>query len=256
VDLGLRGKVAIVTGSSRGIGLATARLLAAEGCRTVLCGRGREALDAALAEVRAAGGQAVAVEADVTTVEGVDHLVAEARAAFGPIDVLVNNVGGSRGPHDWQASDADWEAVIGLNVWPAVRVSRAVIPEMVERGRGCIVMVASIYGRESGGAMAYNATKAAEIALAKQLARQLGPRGLRVNAVAPGPILIPGNTWDRRQRADPAGMAAFVAAEIPRGRIGLPEEVASVIAFLCSEPASLVNGVCLSVDGGQSRSGI
>jgi len=245
-----------VTGSSRGIGLATARVLAAEGCRTVLCARGRAGLEAALAELRADGAEAVAVEADLTTAEGVDHLIAEARAAFGPVDILINNLGGSRGPHSWEASDADWEAVLGLNVWPAMRASRAVIPEMIARGRGCIVFVASIYGRESGGAMAYNAAKAAEIALARQLARQLGPRGLRVNAVAPGPILIPGNTWDRRQRADPVGMEAFVAAEIPRGRIGRPEEVANVIAFLCSEPASLVNGACVSVDGGQSRSPI
>lgn len=256
MDLGLRGKVAIVTGSSRGIGRATAIALGAEGCRVVVCARGRELLDDAAQAVDAAGGEAHAVEADLATVEGVEHVVSEARRRFGPIDVLVNNVGGSRGTPTWEATDDDWQAVLNLNVLAAVRACRAVLPEMIERKSGAIAIVSSIYGRESGGATTYNASKAASLSLAKQLARQVAPHGVRVNAIAPGSILFPGGNWQRRIDADPEAMRRFVASDMPMGRFGRPEEVANAIAFVCSDRASLITGTCINVDGGQSRSNI
>jgi 3-oxoacyl-[acyl-carrier protein] reductase len=256
MELGLRGKVALVTGSSRGIGRAIAVGLGAEGCKVTLCARGREALEEAAGAVRAAGGVALAVEADVTTADGLERVLDETRRAHGPIDILVNNVGGSRGSPTWEATDEDWGQVLDLNLMPAVRASRAVIPEMVERRSGSIVVVSSIYGRESGGATTYNAAKAAELATAKQLARQLAPHGVRVNTVAPGSILFPGGGWQRRIDADPEAMRRFVASDMPLGRFGAPEEIANVVVFLCSDRASLVTGACVNVDGGQSRSNI
>jgi 3-oxoacyl-[acyl-carrier protein] reductase len=197
---------------------------------------------------------ALAVEADVTTADGLESVLEQTRRAHGPIDILVNNVGGSRGSPTWEATDDDWDQVLDLNLMPAVRASRAVIPEMVERRSGCIVVISSIYGRESGGATTYNAAKAAELALAKQLARQLAPHGVRVNA--PGSILFPGGGWQRRIDADPEAMRRFVASDMPLGRFGKPEEIANVVVFLCSDRASLVTGACINVDGGQSRSNI
>jgi 3-oxoacyl-[acyl-carrier protein] reductase len=255
MDLGLAGKVALVTGSSRGIGRAIALALAREGCRVVLSARGAAELQAAAAEVRAAGGSpasALAVVADVTTDEGIARLVSATASAHGTIDIVVNNVGGS-GARDFAAVDAaDFQAVLGRNVWPALLVSRAALPYLEQRG-GVIVMIASIYGREAGGGPSYNVAKAAEIALAKAMARDLAAKKIRVLSVAPGSVLFPGGGWDRRLKADPEGIAAFVTREIPWGRFGTPEEIADVVAFACSARASWLTGACIPVDGGQSR---
>lgn len=257
MDLGLRGKAALVTGSSRGIGRATALELAREGCRVALCARGKEALEAAAVEVRALGAEAVAVAADVTAEAGAREVVEAAEAAFGQIDVLVNNVGGSTGASFQETSLEDWQRAIDLNLTPAVRLSRLVVPGMRARGQGAIVNIVSIYGREWGGAYVrrptYIAAKAAEIAMSKALALELAPHGIRVNAVAPGSILFPGGGWERRLREDPEGIAAFLKGDLPLGRFGRPEEIARAVAFLASDAASLVVGACLNVDGGQSR---
>ncbi|HSS40740.1 MAG TPA: SDR family oxidoreductase [Polyangia bacterium] len=256
MDLGLSGKVALVTGASRGIGRAIALGLAAEGCRVVLCARGPEALDAAVAEARrraGSGGDATGVVADVTTPEGVASLIDTAREAFGGIDVVVNNVGGS-GARDFGAADeADFRGVMERNFFPALRVSMAARPHLSARGGGVIVLVASIWGREAGGGPSYNVAKAAEISLAKAMARDLARENIRVVSVAPGSVLFPGGGWERREQADPEGIAAFIQREIPFGRFGRPEEIADVVAFLCSPRASWITGACIPVDGGQSK---
>jgi 3-oxoacyl-[acyl-carrier protein] reductase len=257
MDLGLRGKTALVTGASRGIGRGIGLELAREGCRVALCARGKDALDSAVAEVRALGVEAIGVAADVTTTQGVRETFEAASATFGAIDVLVNNVGGSTGSSFQETSEEDWQRAIDLNLWPAVRLSRLVVPPMRARGRGAIVNIVSIYGREWGGSYVrrptYIAAKAAEIGMSKALAMELAPFGIRVNAVAPGSIIFPGGGWDRRIREDPDGIAAFLKADLPIGRFGRPEEVGRVVAFLASDAASLVLGACLNVDGGQSR---
>src|SRR5439155_15825280 len=153
-----------------------------------------------------------------------------------------------------EATDTDWSEALEQTLYPSVRASRLAVPHMRRRGGGVILIVASIYGREAGGRMTYNAVKAAEISLAKSLARQLARDNIRVNSVAPGSILFEGGSWHRRQQADPAGIAEFVRLELPFGRFGRPEEVGAVVAFLASARASWISGASVPVEGGQARS--
>ncbi len=255
MNLQLSGKAAIVTGSSRGLGRAIAASLAAEGCRLCLCARGGDALDAAAAELRAST-DVVAVAADLSTSDGAVKVVGAAIEAFGGIDILVNNVATAKGADIVATTDAEWQEAFDQTLYPAVRMSRLVVPHMRARGAGSIVMIASIWGRESGGRMVYNAVKAAEISLAKAMAQQLAKDGIRVNSVAPGSILFPGGSWEKRQQADPAGIAEFVRAELPFGRFGRAEEVGDVVAFLASPRASWISGASITIDGCQSRSQI
>ncbi len=259
MDLLLADKAAIVTGSSRGLGLAAARALVAEGCRVCICARGAERLAEAAVEVDAVArrpNMVLAVQADVSTQAGVDLVIARTVETFGRLDVLVNNVGRAAGTGLLDTSDAEWQAAFDETLFPAIRASRAAVPHMREAGGGSIVMIASIYGREAGGRMTYNAVKAAEISLAKSLAQQLAPLNIRVNSVAPGSILFPGGSWHKRQQADPEGIAEFITRELPFGRFGRPEEVGAVVAFLASSRASWVSGASIVVDGSQSRSNI
>ena len=259
MNLELTGKVAIVTGSSRGLGLASARALVDEGCRVTLCARGQDALEAAARELRAAAGhddRVLSVAADLSTAEGVRSVVDQTIATFGGVDVLVNNIGLARGAGLLETTDAEWQEAFDQTLSPAIRASRLVVPSMRARGGGVIIMIASIYGRESGGRMTYNAVKAAEIGLAKSMAQQLAKDNIRVLSVAPGSISFPGGSWWKRQQADPEGIAEFVARELPFGRFGRPEEVGSVVAFLASPRASWISGSTIVVDGCQSRSNI
>jgi 3-oxoacyl-[acyl-carrier protein] reductase len=256
MDLGLTNKVAIVTGSSRGLGLAAAKSLAAEGCRVSMSARGEARLLAAETEVAAVAGgsgKTLAVVADVTKPDGVQAVIDRTVGTFGGIDILVNNVGLAGGGGLLETSDEQWQEAFDQTLLPAIRASKLAVPHMPGRG-GVIIIIASIFGREAGGRMTYNALKAAEISLAKSLAQQLAPSNVRVNSVSPGSILFEGGSWWRRQQADPTGIAEFVARELPFGRFGRPEEVGDVVAFLCSERASWVSGTSIVVDGCQSRS--
>jgi 3-oxoacyl-[acyl-carrier protein] reductase len=259
MDLQLTDKIAIVTGSSKGLGLATATALLAEGCRVTICARGQARLDEAAAELRVLAGnrdRVLAVAADLATPQGVEQVVTRTVETFGGLDILVNNVGLARGGGIADTGDAEWQEALDQTLFPAIRASRLAVPHMRLRGGGAIVMIASIWGRESGGRMTYNAVKAAEISLAKAMAQQLAKDNIRVNSVAPGSIRFPGGSWDRRVQDDPEGMAEFVTRELPFGRFGRPEEVGSAVAFLASPRASWISGTSVPVDGCQSRSQI
>jgi 3-oxoacyl-[acyl-carrier protein] reductase len=257
MDLRLTDKIALVTGSSRGLGLAGARALAAEGCRVCLCARGPEQLARAAEEVRSVSPGAdhvLAVPADLTEAGGIERVFASLLERWGGLDVLVNNLGLARGAGIVDTSDAEWQEAFDATLFPAIRATRLAVPEMRRRGGGAVIMIASIYGREAGGRMTYNAVKAAEISLAKSLAQQLAPDNIRVNSVAPGSILFPGGSWWKRQQADPDGIADFVRRELPFGRFGTADEVGDVVAFLASARAGWISGASVTVDGCQSRS--
>jgi 3-oxoacyl-[acyl-carrier protein] reductase len=256
MDLGLQGKIAIVTGSSRGLGLASARALVAEGCHVCVSARGEAALAEAalgLASASTAGAEVLAVSADLGTAAGIARVVDATIERFGGVDVLVNNVALARGGDLLATSDDEWQEAVDQTLFPAIRASRLVVPSMRARGGGAIIVIASIYGREAGGRMTYNAVKAAEISLAKSLAQQLAKDNIRVNSVSPGSISFPGGSWHKRQQADPEGIAAFIKAELPFGRFGRADEVGDVVAFLASDRAGWVSGTSIVVDGCQSR---
>jgi 3-oxoacyl-[acyl-carrier protein] reductase len=255
MDLGLTGKVAVVTGSTRGLGLASAKALALEGCRLVICGRTESTLHSAARQLGDLGSadDVRAVRADVSTAAGVAVVIDEAIDAFGGLDILVNNVGLARGGGVLDTDDAMWQEAIDQTLMPAIRASRLAVPHISARGGGAIVIVASIYGREAGGRMTYNAVKAAEISLAKSLAQQLAPENIRVNSVSPGSILFEGGSWWKRQQEQPQVIADFIARELPFGRFGTAEEVGNVVAFLASPKASWISGTSVVVDGCQSR---
>jgi 3-oxoacyl-[acyl-carrier protein] reductase len=244
MDLQLQGKRALVTGGTRGIGLAIVQALVAEGCRVGVIARGEEGL----ARVRAALPVHVAA-GDVTDTASHDAAVAQLLAQLGGLDVAVANAGGSAAGRSDEAPDELWRAQLELNHLSAMRLLRATAPAL--EGHGSLTIISSISGFEAFGHPAYVAAKAAVHAYAKVAAKEVGPRGIRVNCVAPGSILFPGGSWERRIRADPGRWNAYVAS-LPFARLGTPEEVARAVLFVASPAASWISGAILPVDGAQS----
>jgi 3-oxoacyl-[acyl-carrier protein] reductase len=254
MDLELNGKVAMLSGASRGLGRAMAAALAAEGAHLSLCARGGDALGQVAVELKRDGAKVLTRAADVGDAAAMDAWVMATVKEFGSIDILINNAGGAKIGTLQQLDDAGWQQAFELNFFSAVRLSRLCAEQMEKRGGGAIINISSIYGREAGGPISYNTSKAAMISLTKALARELAPKGVRVNSVAPGSILYPGGTWENVFKTNPGFKKDFISHEFPAGRLGRPEEVAYAVVMLASPKASWITGACIPVDGAQGRS--
>ncbi len=248
MNFGLKGKRAIITGGSKGIGRAIALELAAQGCHVALCARGEAALQETREAAESQGVRGFAQPCDVGDAQALESFLHAARDALGGVDILVNNVsalgGGDDLPH--------WDANIRLDLMASVRATRTVVPWMQESGGGSVLFISSISGLEAGGKAPYSAVKAALISYSKTLAIELAPDHIRVNTIAPGSIKFPGGVWDRVERNDPERYTRTLA-KIPSGRFGRADEVANVAVFLASDAASWVTGACVPVDGGQHK---
>jgi 3-oxoacyl-[acyl-carrier protein] reductase len=254
LDLGLKGKVAVVTGGSEGIGAATALRLALEGARVAICARRSEPLEKVAAEIRTAGGAVFAQSTDMSRGTDIERFIRAVADHYGRIDILVNNAGSSiRGPF-MELKDETWQQDLELKVFGAIRASRLVIPYMKKQGGGRIVNISTVAGKQPGPASGpTSVSRAAGLALTKALSKEYAADNILVNAVCIGKVRS-GQHERRiaRDKLDPAVYYAKVSEEIPMGRVGEPGEVANVIAFLVSEAASYVTGSSIHLDGGMS----
>ena len=254
MDLGLKGKVAIVTGGTQGIGRATAELLAKEGASVLIAARNPERLESVAAGIRAAGGSVATVSADVGKAADCERVVAEALKAFGRVDILVNNAGTSATGEFESVTDAAWQADFDLKLFGAIRLVRLAIPHMKQQGGGRIVNITNIGAKQPRAkSMPTTVTRAAGLAFTKALSKEFAPDNILVNTVCIGLV----RAGQHESKAEKAGVAvetlyAGMAKDIPLGRVGQAEEVANVIAFLVSAAASYVTGTSVNLDGGTS----
>ncbi|MEM7542692.1 MAG: SDR family oxidoreductase [Pseudomonadota bacterium] len=255
MDLGLEGRVALVTGASYGIGREIARHLIDEGAKVAICARNAEALKET---ATALGADTLAVAADMTKAAEIEALFAQVIERFGKLDILINNAGGTHLSQLLDLPDQDWQQNIEVNLFSVIRCTRLAIPHMQKQKWGRVINISSIFGKQPGAGMIdYNATKAAVVSLTKTLSDELAKDNVLVNVVCPGPVHTP--LWDNAAAvinpADPQGMMdAFAEANIPVGRFGRVEEVASLVTFLASERSSFITGAAYDVDGGMVKS--
>ena len=253
MDLELKGKRALVTGGTHGIGLAIACGLARDGCSVAVCSRTKQRVDEAKSRIESYGVESLGYTFDA--LESSDYIYVQRgiTSKWGGVDIVINNVGGGGrwGNDDLLTTSLNvWNDVYRKNAWAAMFFTTMFLSEMIENNWGRVITISSIYGKEGGGRPWFNMAKAAEISLMKTLAMnsELVKHNITFNSIAPGAIMISDTGWDDEEEAKQKIM------QLPLGRMGTPEEVANVAVFLCSSKASLVNGACITVDGGESRS--
>ncbi|HEY59170.1 MAG TPA: SDR family oxidoreductase [Anaerolineae bacterium] len=259
MDLGIKNKVVLITGGSHGIGAATALKFAQEGCKVAICARDQGKIEKVIAQLKSFDIDALGVSADVFEKKTPEKVVKKTIREFGTVHILINNVGGGGrwgGKSILDTEDRVWQEVFHKNAMAAIQFTREVLPFMIAQQWGRIVTVSSIYGKEGGGKPWFNLAKSAEISLMKTLSMdpKFGRKNITFNSVAPGAIMIPDTGWEKEKEKDPEKFHKYIDEQFPLGRMGSADEVASVINFLCSECASLVNGACISIDGGESKS--
>jgi 3-oxoacyl-[acyl-carrier protein] reductase len=256
MNLDLTDRVVLVSGSSRGIGRAIAYAFLSEGARVVVTGRRAEPLEQT-ATVLADEFGAARVQAhcgDLTDPEHIAATLAQVGERWGQIECLVANVGSGTAKPGWQLGQAEWDAVFATNFWSSVKLVEAVLPGMLQQRRGSVVLIGSIVGSESLSApVSYSAAKAALVSYSKNVARQLGPQGVRINCVAPGNILFPGGSWERKLNERREFFQRYIESEVPLQRFGTPEEIADLVVFLSSNRAAFITGSYIVADGGQTR---
>ena len=259
--MSLSGRCAIVCAASKGLGKASALALAHAGARIAICARGRDALERAAEEIRAATGAfVVPIVADVALADDVARLVARAVTELGGVDILVTNTGGPKSCPFEAITDDDWRESIDSIVMSAVRLCRAVIPHMRQRGGGRIIQVTSVSVKQPiDGLVLSNALRAAVTGLSRTLANELARDGILVNCIAPGytatdRVVHLNEAAARREGVPPQDVQARLERQIPLGRLGTPEEFGAVVAFLASPAASFITGTTLQVDGGYVKS--
>jgi 3-oxoacyl-[acyl-carrier protein] reductase len=252
MDLGLAGAVALVTGASRGIGLAIARALARERCKVALNARGAEGL--AVAQRNIAGETSIH-PADVSRDQSARALADDVTARWGKLDVLVCNVGSGASVPPGQESEQEWRRIFDLNLFAASNAVAAARPALRHSSGGAIVCISSICGSAAlGGApVTYSAAKAALNSMVRGLARPLAAEAIRINAVAPGNILVDGGTWARKLSETPEAVTDMLRRDVALARLGKPEEIADVVTFLASPRAAFITGAVVVADGGQLR---
>ncbi len=249
MDLGLSGKKAVITGSTRGIGRAIANLLASEGVDLAICSRNQEEVDSAVTELSAKGGKVTGAVVDVADKESYQAWIASAAEELGGIDIFIPNVSAGGG----DMSEAGWEANFNVDLLGTTRGVEAAMPYLEKSDAASIVVISSTAGVETFmGPQPYNAIKGALVIHAKQLSQALAPSGIRVNCVSPGPIYIEGGAWEFIKE-NMTELYDATLADIPSGRFGSAEEIANTVAFIASPAASLITGVNLVADGGFTK---
>jgi len=259
MDLKLKGKYALITGGTHGIGRAIALGLADEGCNVAVFSRDKERVEKTVSELKTKGVDCLGIQADVMIETDIKKVMENIIDEWGTIHILINNVGGGG---RWgseiveETKEEVWLEVYNKNALSAIRFTTLAIPFMRKQKWGRVVTITSIFGREAGGRPWFSMAKTAQTALMKALAKKdyLVKDNITFNSIAPGAVMIPDTGWEKMLKENPKELEEFIKNELPLGRLGTPEEIANAVVFICSEKASLINGASIPIDGGQSNS--